>query len=115
MGFSRLLPVHEPRGRTRPQRGFEALERVADGILVGLGRVPCVGRCACAGHRGLRHGAHAGAQRPQLVQAWGERRVCLRVELSQRGRERCVELDRGVGEASLVEVQARTQGELLAQ
>jgi hypothetical protein len=43
-------------------------------------------------------------QGSQLVQARGERRVGLLVELPQRGAQRCVKLDRGMGKALVVEV-----------
>ena len=39
----------------------------------------------------------------------------LAAELAERGGERVVQLERGVGETPAVEVQARAQGELLAQ
>ena len=62
-----------------------------------------------------RHAGDPRKQRPQLVHARHEPGTGLLAELPERGGERAVQLERGVGEAPVVEVEPRAEGELLAQ
>src|SRR3954452_14732772 len=97
----------ETEGRTRSQRGLEALEGALDG-----GRIAVVD---AALQRRERRGAHADVQLAQLGHARPE--VAARrpgLELGQRNGERGVELQRGLAPASGVDILARAQRELLA-
>ena len=64
---------------------------------------------------GASGGDHAGAQLLQLGDPRREVGAVLRRQLEQRGAVRLLELERGVHEAALVEVEAGAQRELLAQ
>ena len=77
--------------------------------------ISCSGSVLVVGHRGPRLRGDPGAQLLELGDAQGQVLPALAREARAAPRQRAIQLDGGMCEASLVEVEARAQRQVLAQ